>query len=169
MKFLKVVASNESPNIKDVLWLKPVDNGFTLFYPENGWKPLKMENVSESNYEQAGAADSVKKEGISLDIYTYNSGTTEADIMEILGKPEIAQLDILFGPVDEQQLPATTQFCKEHNIKLVLPFVNEQSTIGNSHLYIACPTNDVNIREAASMITNTYSDKNFIILKRLKA
>lgn len=61
MKFLKVVVSNESPNIKDVLWLKPVDKGFTLFYPENGWKPLKMENVSEGNYEQAGAADSVKK------------------------------------------------------------------------------------------------------------
>lgn len=111
------------------------------------------------------AADSVKKEGISLDIYTYNSGTTEAEIMEILGKPEIAQLDILFGPVDEQQLPATTQFCKEHNIKLVLPFVNEQSTTGNPHLYIACPTNVVNITEAASMITNTYSNKNFIILK----
>ena len=111
------------------------------------------------------AADSVKKEGKSLEIYAYSSGTTEADIMEVLGKPEIAQLDILFGPVDEQQLPATINICKQNNTKLVLPFVNGQSTIGNPNLYIACPNNAVTISEAAGLVTRAYGDKNFIILK----
>lgn len=111
------------------------------------------------------AADSVKKEGISLDIYTFSSGTKEAEIMEILGKPEISTLDILFGPVDEQQLPATISFCKLHNIKLVLPFTNGQSTIDNPHLYIPCPNNAVTTAEAAALIAKAYSDRNFIIMK----
>lgn len=111
------------------------------------------------------AADSLKKEGISLDIYTYHSGSMEAEVMEILGKPEISTLDILFGPVDEQQLPATINFCKIHNIKLVLPFTNGQSTIGNPHLYLACPSNAVTIAEAASLVTRAYTNKNYIILK----
>lgn len=111
------------------------------------------------------AADSVKKKGLSIDIYTYNSGTTEAEIMEILAKPEMSTLDILFGPVDEQQLPATINFCKQHNTKLVLPFNNGQSTINNPHLYIACPNNDITTEEAAALVTKAYTDKNFIILK----
>jgi murein DD-endopeptidase MepM/ murein hydrolase activator NlpD len=111
------------------------------------------------------AADSLKKEGISLDIYTFNCGTLEAEVMEILGKPEMATLDILFGPVDEQQLPATINFCKLRDIKLVLPFNNEQSTISNPNLYIACPSNTVTIAEAATLVTRAHPNKNFIILK----
>lgn len=111
------------------------------------------------------AADNAKKENLSMDIYAYGSGSTEADIIEVLGKPDIARLDILFGPVDEQQLPATINFCKTHNIKLVLPFVNQQSTEGNAHLYIACPGNTVITTEAAKLVTKAYTDRNFIILK----
>ena len=111
------------------------------------------------------AADSIKKEGLNLDIYTFNSGSTEAEIMEILMKPEMSTLHMLFGPVDEQQLPATISFCKIHNIRLVLPFTNGQSTIENPHLYLACPNNTVTITEAAALVSRAYSDKNFIILK----
>ena len=111
------------------------------------------------------AADSIKKEGKSLEIYAFSSGSTEADIMEVLGKPEIAQLDVLFGPVDEQQLPATINICKQNNTRLVLPFVNGQSTTGNPHLYMACPSNAVTIAEAAGLVSNAYANKNFIILK----
>ena len=111
------------------------------------------------------AADSIKREGLNIDIYTYNSGTKEAEVMEILGKPEISTLDYLFGPVDEQQLPATISFCKQYNIKLVLPFTNGQSTSGNPQLYIACPNNAVTISEAASLVSKAYCDKNFIIFK----
>jgi hypothetical protein len=111
------------------------------------------------------AADSAKREGRNLEIYAYSSGSTEADIMEVLGKPEIAQLDILFGPVDEQQLPATITICKNNNTRLVLPFVNGQSTTGNPHLYIACPNNAVAITEATGLVTRAHGNKNFIILK----
>lgn len=153
------VATVEARN-KETSLIKKV--GLILPFVEKSERAKKMVEFYQGFLM---AADSVKKDGLSLDIYAYSSGSTEADIMEILGKPEIAQLDILFGPVDEQQLPATIQFCKEHNIKLVLPFINEQSTIGNPHLYIACPNNVVSIAEAASLVTKAYADKNFIILK----
>ncbi|MBO7067490.1 MAG: LysM peptidoglycan-binding domain-containing protein [Bacteroidaceae bacterium] len=111
------------------------------------------------------AADSVKKEGISLDIYTYSSGTTEAELMDVLMNPEMRTLDVLFGPVDEQQLPATISFCRLNNIKLVLPFTNGQSISGNPHLYIACPNNTVSTAEAASLVIRAFANKNYIILK----
>ena len=111
------------------------------------------------------AADSVKKEGINLEIYAYSSGSNEAELMNVLMKPELATLDIIFGPVDEQQLPAAINFCKLYNIKLVLPFTNGQTLIGNPHLYIASPNYTVGVTEAASLVTRAHANKNFIVLK----
>lgn len=42
MKFYNVVCSTEAPNVRDCLWLKPVEGGFTLYWLEGYWKPLKM-------------------------------------------------------------------------------------------------------------------------------
>ena len=111
------------------------------------------------------AADSVKKEGMSLEIYTYSSGTTEAELINVLMNPEMATLNILFGPVDEQQLPATINFCKQNNIKLVLPFTNGQSLIENPHVYMASPNYAVGTTEAATLVSRAYANKNYIILK----
>ena len=136
--------------------------GVILPFVEKGERAKKMIEFYQGFLM---AADSVKKEGLNIEIYAYSSGTTEADLMEILMKPEMATLDILFGPVDEQQLPATINFCKHHNTRLVLPFINSQSTIDNPHLYIACPNNAVTTTEAAALVTKAYADKNFFILK----
>ena len=65
------------------------------------------------------AADSVKKEGISLDIYAFSCGNKESELMQVLMKPEVATLDIIFGPVDEQQISAAVNFCKINKIKLM--------------------------------------------------
>ena len=111
------------------------------------------------------AADSLKKEGLSLDIYAYSSGNTEAELMEVLMKPELSTLDIFFGPVDEQQLPAAINFCKLNNIKLVLPFTNDQTLTGRPHVYMSSPNYTVSTTEAAEMVSKAYANKNFIILK----
>ena len=111
------------------------------------------------------AADSVRKEGGDMDIFAYNSGLNESEIMDVLMKPEMATLDVLFGPVDEQQLPAAINFCKENKIRLVLPFTNGQSLAGNPHLYMASPSYDINSAEAVTLATRVLWDKNFIILK----
>ena len=111
------------------------------------------------------AADSVKKEGLSLEIYAYSSGNTEAELMEVLMKPELSTLDIFLGPVDEQQLPAAINFCKLNNIKLVLPFTNDQSLTGRPQVYMASPNYTVSTTEAAELVSKAYANKNFIILK----
>ena len=111
------------------------------------------------------AADSVKKEGVSLEIYAYSSGNTEAELMEVLMKPELSTLDILFGPIDEQQLPAAINFCKMNNIKLVLPFTNDQTLTGRPLVYMASPNYTISTLEAAEMVSKAYANKNFIILK----
>jgi len=38
----KIVIQETPPEGKNVLWGKPVENGFTLYYYSNGWKPFKL-------------------------------------------------------------------------------------------------------------------------------
>lgn len=111
------------------------------------------------------AADSAKKEGLSLEIYAYSSGNTEAELMEVLMKPELSTLDMFFGPVDEQQIPAAINFCQLNNIKLVLPFTNDQALTERPMVYMASPSYTVCTTEAAEMVSKAYANKNFIIFK----
>ena len=64
MKVLKVVLSNDAPNMKDALWLKPEKDGYALYVPDGSWKKLKLsaDNAeSKVAYEEAGAAEAAKK------------------------------------------------------------------------------------------------------------
>ena len=43
MKISKVVISNEAPPVRDAIWAKSVEGGFTLYMRgSNGWQPLKV-------------------------------------------------------------------------------------------------------------------------------
>lgn len=39
----KIIISNEPPAVKNVIWGKPVNNGFMLYYNNGGWKPLRAD------------------------------------------------------------------------------------------------------------------------------
>jgi len=64
MKVLKVVLSNNAPNMKDALWLKPEKDGYAMYVSDGSWKKVKLsaDNAeSEAAYEEAGAAEAAKK------------------------------------------------------------------------------------------------------------
>ena len=57
MKILNAVISNDAPNKKDVVWIRPVEGGFTLYTAFDGkWQALK---VMEDN-DTASIADDVE-------------------------------------------------------------------------------------------------------------
>lgn len=39
----KIIISNEPPAVKNVIWGKPINNGFMLYYNNGGWKPLRAD------------------------------------------------------------------------------------------------------------------------------
>ena len=67
------------------------------------------------------ACDSLKTEGISVDVYAWNAAET-TDINSLLGKIAQAKCDIIFGPFYPKHVDALSSFCKEHKCMLVIPF-----------------------------------------------
>ena len=68
------------------------------------------------------AMDSLKKQGISIDFYTYDSGKTVPSVNKILNKAEMKNMDIIFGPAHPEQVKPMAEFAQKHNSRLVIPF-----------------------------------------------
>ena len=82
------------------------------------------------------AVDSLKRTGTSIDLYTYNSGPESASLNSILDKPEMKQMDIIFGPLYKGHITPLADFAKKNDIRLVIPFTSKDNTVfRNPNIY----------------------------------
>ena len=82
------------------------------------------------------AVDSLKRTGTSIDLYTYNSGPESASLNSILDKPEMKQMDIIFGPLYKGHITPLADFAQKNNIRLVIPFTSKDNTVfRNPNIY----------------------------------
>lgn len=77
------------------------------------------------------AVDSIRKGGVSIELFVHDTGGKEKSIQPILDKPEMKDMDIIFGPLHAEHLSPLAEFAQDHRIHLVVPFsskVNEVFT-----------------------------------------
>lgn len=75
------------------------------------------------------AVDSLKRTGTSIDLYAYNSGPERSSLNSILGKSEMKDMDIIFGPLYQQHIKPLAEFAKKNDIRLVIPFTSKDNTV----------------------------------------
>lgn len=81
------------------------------------------------------ACDSLKKQGISIDIHAWNAAE-DADIHQILRDANAAKCDLIIGPLYSKQMEAMSAFVEKHKIKLLIPFsINAPQLADNKYIY----------------------------------
>lgn len=75
------------------------------------------------------AVDSLKRSGVSMDLYTYDSGNTAASMKAVLAKSELKEMDVIFGPAHSDQVKEASQFAQSHGIRLVVPFSSKGNEV----------------------------------------
>ncbi len=82
------------------------------------------------------ALDSLKKEGVSIDLHLYDSGNGRQPIAPILRRPEMREMNIIFGPVHEKHITEVAAFADTTGIRVVIPFErNVDEVFTNPYLY----------------------------------
>lgn len=82
------------------------------------------------------ALDSLKKDGVSIDLHVYDSGNERQSISSILNLPEMRQMNIIFGPVYEKHIAEAAAFADTTGIRVVIPFDrNVDEVFTNPYLY----------------------------------
>lgn len=82
------------------------------------------------------AVDSLKKAGVSIDLYTYNSGSEKASIQSILANKNMQDVNIIFGPLYQEHIQPLTEFARQKGIRLVIPFTSKDNSVfRNPYVY----------------------------------
>lgn len=78
------------------------------------------------------AVDSLKRQNVNIDLHVYDTGDRNTPIDALLTKPEFKEMDIIFGPGHSEHIKAVSDFAKEHDIRLVIPFTSKDSEVFNN-------------------------------------
>lgn len=111
------------------------------------------------------AVDSLKKQGVSIDLYTYDTKGKTATTNNILAKKEMKDMDIIFGPANTQDMDALATFADKNNIRLVVPFAPKVDEVfKNPHIYQVNTPQSYLYSEVYEHFTRKFGDCNVIFL-----
>lgn len=81
------------------------------------------------------ACDSLKQNGISVDVRAWNVAE-DADISKTLKDKNAARCDLIIGPLYSKQVKPLADFAAKHGIKVLIPFsINAPEIATNRNLY----------------------------------
>lgn len=130
------------------------------------YAPTEQERMIEFYQGFLLAVETLKNEGHSFDIRTYDSGESTESLDKLIAGGSLDDCDIIFGalyPTHNKQLAA---FAKQHNIPLVLPFtVKEEEIYSNPKAYIANALQTYIVEKSVEKFVDRYPDANIIFVK----
>ena len=81
------------------------------------------------------ACDSLKKEGISVNVHAWNTAE-DCDINKVLTDKAAADCDLIIGPLYSKQMDALSEFVEKNDIRLVIPFsINAPQLSTNPNIF----------------------------------
>lgn len=111
------------------------------------------------------AVDSLKKQGVCVDLYTYDTKGREATLNNILAKKEMESMDIIFGPAKNKEIDVLTAFAEKNNIRLVIPFAPKVDQVfKNPYIYQVNTPQSYLYSEVYEHFNRKFSDSNVIFL-----
>ena len=82
------------------------------------------------------ALDSLKKQGVSVDLHVYDSGDKEESIQPILAKPEMREMNLIIGPSHDKHIAEVASFAETTGIRTVIPFARQVDAVfTNPYIY----------------------------------
>lgn len=152
--------SNKKPFKK----ISPIKAAVILpFLSENN----KGENNRMTEYYEGFlmAVDSLKKSGVSIDLYAYDSGNSAASMKTLLTKSEMKEMNIIFGPLNQAQIKPLADFSRQNNINLVIPFSSKDNEVFNNPSVFQINTPQSYLySEVYEHFTRKFGDANIVFL-----
>ncbi|WP_455673226.1 PBP1 and LysM peptidoglycan-binding domain-containing protein [Phocaeicola sp.] len=122
-----------SKNKKDVSKIATIKAAVMLPFMTGGGANRDEQTRMVEYYEGfLMAVDSLKEKGVSIDLYTYDTGNSASSVKSILSKSELKNMNIIFGPAYPEHVKPLAEFAKKNNIRLVVPFTSKDNEVFNN-------------------------------------
>ena len=110
------------------------------------------------------AVDSLKREGLSLNLSVYNTSKDIDDSKKILAEKGVKESDLIIGPVYPELLEPFANFSRENRINIVSPLSHNDALLkGNPYYFQVNPSLVIQFDEFASKV-DFCSEKNLMVV-----
>lgn len=105
------------------------------------------------------AADSLRKEGLNVEINVYDVDQQVAKMHAVLAKPEMKKMDLIIGPFYKSAFPPAADFAKEYGIPIVNPLSSRTDILqDNPFVFKLLPSVESQPAIVANIVERDYSD-----------
>ncbi len=112
------------------------------------------------------AMDSLEKMGLNAKLYVFDSKNDTNSLKLVLEKPEIQDVDFVFGPLNHESIEITAKWCKLHEARLICPVVSKTSVLKeNPYVYYTVPSDLTLIKGLANYTLRSNSKDQLVIIK----
>lgn len=111
------------------------------------------------------AADSLRRDGLFVDITVHDCGRTQEAMDSLLASTSLAGCDVIFGPLDGIQVTALADYCNLHGIRLVQPFATTTAQVpGHERQFVVTAPRDTVQAAAVDFVRKELFGRNYILV-----
>lgn len=111
------------------------------------------------------AADSIRKSGAKIRLTAYDYGKDSSGFLSLIEQPELAQYDILVGPIQNSLSARVSKFAEQNKTLVINPLsTNIKFTEGSSWVYLYKPSIETQTIEAAKFAFTNFKPKKALII-----
>jgi LysM repeat protein/ABC-type branched-subunit amino acid transport system substrate-binding protein len=124
-------------------------------------------NVALQFYEGALLAfDSLKRAGLKMKVFVYDVDDHDSmNIINLLKKPELAEMDLMIGPLYGSSFMPVAKFAKEHQIAIVSPLTQVNKILfNNPYVCKLSPSATLQVEQMAHFVVDSFSTYNLILV-----
>jgi len=110
------------------------------------------------------AIDSLKKQGLNLDLYVFDTRKDSNEVKTILQKSEFKQMNLIIGPVFYPNVQVVADFAKKNKINFISPLSsNDDFLINNPYCFQVNPSINTQVEQSA-IFYGSYKNKNIVVV-----
>lgn len=160
------VIKEEKPVDKELLFPKKETYNIAVMLPFylDGGEPVYKDIATEFYMGVELAVDSLERMGLKAKLYVYDAKNDSAALVALLKKPEMKQMDLVFGPLIPQTADIVAKWCKENNIRMVCPTAVSSAVLKNNPLVYAAVPTDITLERILARYTIDNHSKDQIVL-----
>ncbi len=156
----------EQPTIKEEEKSTAVKAAVILPFMLEKYAPSEQERMIEFYQGLLLAVETLKNQGHSFNIHTYDSGESTESLDKLISGGTLDDCDIIIGALYPTHNKQLATFAKQHNIPLVLPFtVKEEEIYSNPKVFIANALQKYIIEKSVEKFVERYRGANIIFVK----
>lgn len=111
------------------------------------------------------ALDSLKKEGLSVELSVFDTGNDTTKTSDILKKPAMKSMDLIIGPLYFKNFAKVADFAKKHQINIVSPVKQSNKILlGNSYVSKVATSSPLLVKQLADYSFDYWKKENIILI-----